>query len=79
MFWRRLKEDMQAVFDNDPAAKNYVEVVLTYPGLHAIWMHRFSNVLYRRRFYTLARIMSHLNRFLTFLPMIINGAIQHKL
>jgi len=53
------------VFDNDPAANNLVEVLLTYPGLHAIWLHRVSHRLYRRRFFTLARLVSHVSRFLT--------------
>ena len=38
----RLKEDIEVVFDRDPAAKSVVEVLLNYPGLHAIWFHRLS-------------------------------------
>ncbi len=64
-FWDSCKEDIRAVFDNDPAARSMVEVTLTYPGLHAIWMHRFSHCLYEKKRYTLARIVSHLGRFLT--------------
>ncbi|MGH2370879.1 MAG: serine O-acetyltransferase, partial [Chloroflexota bacterium] len=44
---RVIREDLQAVFDRDPAARNVVEVVLAYPGLHAIWLHRLVNRLHR--------------------------------
>ncbi|KAE9717628.1 serine O-acetyltransferase, partial [Escherichia coli] len=40
MFFKMLKEDIDTVFDQDPAARSYIEVVLTYSGLHAIWAHR---------------------------------------
>jgi len=63
--FNRIREDIQAVFNHDPAAKNILEVVTCYPGLHAIWIHRLAHWLYRRRFYTLARMISHLGRFLT--------------
>ena len=63
--FRTLKSDIQAVFDNDPAARNWLEVVLTYSGLHAIWMHRIAHALYKRKFYTLARIISQFSRFMT--------------
>jgi|CeladaMinimDraft_18_1061708.scaffolds.fasta_scaffold01821_1 serine O-acetyltransferase len=63
--FRKLKSDIQAVFDNDPAARNWFEVVFTYSGLHAIWMHRIAHALYKRKFYTLARIISQFSRFMT--------------
>lgn len=62
---RAMKEDIQAVFERDPAAKNVFEVILAYPGLHAVWMYRIAHKLYRARLYTLARLVSHLARFLT--------------
>jgi len=61
----RIREDIQAVFNHDPAANNFLEVVTCYPGLHAIWIHRAAHRLYRRRLWTLARMVSHLGRFLT--------------
>jgi len=61
----RLEEDLQVVFDKDPAARTRWEVVTSYPGLHAIWLHRIAHALWRRRFHWLARFTSHLNRFLT--------------
>ena len=65
MFIDRLKYDIKSVFDNDPAARNTWEVVLTYPGLHALWMHRIAHRLYLKDRFTLARLVSHFNRFLT--------------
>ncbi|MBU4532194.1 MAG: serine O-acetyltransferase [Eubacteriales bacterium] len=60
-----LRKDVQAVFERDPAAKNLLEVLLCYPGLHALIMHRFAHAVYRRRLFTLARLMSHFSRFIT--------------
>ena len=64
-FWKRLAEDIQTVFEKDPAAKNIIEVLLCYPGLHALWLHRIAHSLYEERLILLARIISHINRFLT--------------
>jgi len=61
----RLKEDLQAVFERDPAARTRWEVVTSYPGLHAIWLHRLAHALWHRRLRWLARFISHVSRFLT--------------
>jgi serine O-acetyltransferase len=61
----RLREDLNTVFEKDPAARSWWEVVTCYPGLHAIWMHRIAHALWRRHLYWLARFLSHINRFLT--------------
>ena len=61
----RISEDIQTVFLRDPAAKNWLEVILTYPGLHALWLHRLAHWLYQNRFFTLARLVSHFNRWFT--------------
>ncbi|TYA09849.1 serine O-acetyltransferase [Paenibacillus faecis] len=63
--FKRMKSDIQAVFENDPAARSWFEVVFTYSGLHAIWSHRIAHALYRRRWFTLARIVSQVSRFFT--------------
>jgi serine O-acetyltransferase len=63
--FERLREDIQTIKERDPAAKNYVEIFLCYPGLHAIWLHRIAHFLYKKRWYTTARLISHLNRSLT--------------
>ncbi|PTM54721.1 serine O-acetyltransferase [Desmospora activa] len=60
-----LKSDIDAVFDRDPAARNTFEVVLTYSGLHAVWLHRFAHWLFHKKQLLLARIVSQLNRFIT--------------
>lgn len=65
MFFRMLKEDIDTVFDQDPAARSYFEVILTYSGLHAIWAHRIAHALYKRKFYFLARLISQVSRFFT--------------
>ncbi|MGM0398589.1 MAG: serine O-acetyltransferase [Halobacteriota archaeon] len=61
----RIAEDVRTVLDRDPAARNVAEVLLTYPGLHAIWFHRVSHYLWTHGFKLLARLLSHLSRLLT--------------
>jgi serine O-acetyltransferase len=63
--WELLKEDIRTIKDRDPAAKNAVEVLLCYPGLHAIWLHRIAHALYQRGWFTTARLVSHFSRGLT--------------
>jgi serine O-acetyltransferase len=63
--WERLKEDLRTVKERDPAAKNYVEIFLCYPGLHAIWFHRIAHSFYQSGWYTIARLISHFNRWFT--------------
>jgi serine O-acetyltransferase len=63
--FQRLREDIHTVIERDPAAKNLFEVLLCYPGLHAIWTHRIAHFFYRHRWYTFARFVSHISRALT--------------
>jgi serine O-acetyltransferase len=60
-----IKEDIQNIFAKDPAAKNTLEVLLCYPGLHAIWFYRIAHWFYRNKMHTIARIISHISRFAT--------------
>ena len=60
-----MKEDIDVVFEQDPAARSYLEVILTYSGLHAIWAHRIAHAFYKRKFYFLARTISQISRFFT--------------
>jgi len=60
-----LRNDIQSVFDRDPAARSRMEVLLCYPGLHAIWFHRVAHWLWQRNHRLLARWLSHWGRFLT--------------
>jgi serine O-acetyltransferase len=64
-FVRTLKEDIRAVFDRDPAARSTLEVLVTYPGLHALWGYRFSHWLWTHRLKFLGRLLSSIMRFLT--------------
>lgn len=61
----RMKSDIQAVFDNDPAARNTLEVIFTYSGLHALWSHRIAHWLYNKKRYIMARFISQVSRFFT--------------
>ena len=60
-----LKEDIQTAFREDPAARNTIEVLFCYPGLHAIWAHRISHWLWQKGFKNLSRFLAHFSRFLT--------------
>jgi len=61
----RIKEDIKSVFDRDPAARNTFEVLTNYPGMHAIWIHRLSNKLWKNDWKLLARLISTFARWLT--------------
>ena len=62
---RIIRNDIQSVFERDPAARSTLEVLLCYPGLHAVWGHRLSHWLWVRNLRLLARWISHLFRLLT--------------
>lgn len=63
--FKRIRSDIKAVWERDPAAKSILEILLCYPGLHAIWAHRVAHRLYRWRLFTAARIISQIARHLT--------------
>lgn len=63
--FKRMKEDMDVIFKEDPAARTYFEVFLTYSGLHAIWNHRIAHQFYKWKLYFIARAISQFSRFLT--------------
>jgi serine O-acetyltransferase len=60
-----MREDMDVVFDQDPAARTYMEVFLTYSGLHAVWNHRIAHWFYNKRMFFIARAISQISRFFT--------------
>lgn len=62
---RRVREDVAAARANDPAARSALEVVLAYPGVHALWAHRIAHRLWRSEHKLSARLVSHVGRFLT--------------
>lgn len=63
--WTTLRKDLQAVLDRDPAARSSVEVLVAYPGFHALMAHRVSSRLWQRRHKLAARALSHLSRGIT--------------
>ncbi|MEG4810714.1 serine O-acetyltransferase [Microcoleus sp. F8-D3] len=63
--WQAVREDFRIIFDRDPAARNWLEVLCCYPGFHALTLYRFAHWLYRRRVAFIPRLISHLTRFLT--------------
>lgn len=63
--FKKLAEDAKAAMARDPAARSMIEVVLTYPGLHAIFFYRVANALWRHELQLPARILSTLGRFFT--------------
>lgn len=64
-WYRRLRRDIAAVFERDPAARSLWEVLLCYPGFHALQMHRLSHWLWRKGLRLPARLLAHFSRFLT--------------
>ena len=62
---KNLRRDIQAVFERDPAARTTLEVITCYPGFHALRFHRLAHWLWTHRLRLLARMLSHLSRFLT--------------
>jgi serine O-acetyltransferase len=63
--WQTLKEDIQVIFQRDPAARSTWEVAVAYPGFHAILIYRLAHWIWQRKLTTLARFVSHVGRFLT--------------
>ncbi|MFC1509777.1 serine O-acetyltransferase [Candidatus Omnitrophota bacterium] len=63
--FERIKEDIKSAMEKDPAVKDKLEVLLCYPGLHALWVHRAAHFLYKKKLYVIARVISHVVRFLT--------------
>lgn len=60
-----MREDVRCIFEQDPAARSTLEVVLTYAGLHAVWAHRIAHKLYNMNLRFLARVVSQISRFFT--------------
>ena len=63
--FKRMREDIDVVFERDPAARSILEVICCYPGLHAVWLHRISHWLWIHDANFFARLVSHGARFLT--------------
>ena len=65
MLFSNMREDIRSVFNRDPAARSTLELLVAYPGLHAVWAHRTEHWLWEHGFKLLARWLSHGTRFLT--------------
>lgn len=63
--FKMLREDIEVVFDQDPAARSHIEVILTYSGLHAVWAHRLAHFFYKKKLFFIARSISQISRFFT--------------
>ena len=75
----RVKEDISIVFERDPAARHAFEVLTTYPGLHAVLIHRLSFWLWNFGLKWLARFISHLSRWVTGIEIHPGATIGHRL
>lgn len=78
-WWAIVRSDIDTVFENDPAARGWFEVVFTYSGLHAIWAHRVAHRFYRIGWFTLARMISQISRFMTGIEIHPGARIGKKL
>ena len=77
--FQKAKSDIQSAFDRDPAARRPLEILLAYPGVHAVWGHRLAHWLWVHHFKLIARWLSHVNRFLTGIEIHPGAVIGEKL
>jgi len=63
--FNRFRKDIKVIFDRDPAARSFAEVLICYPGLHALWFHRVAHRLYKKGWILLPRLISQFSRFVT--------------
>jgi len=78
-FFQSVRDDIRAVFERDPAARSYAEVLLCYPGLHALWFHRINHGIWNLGLRTLARFFSQIARWLTLIEIHPGAQIGHRL
>ncbi|MFH0798630.1 MAG: serine O-acetyltransferase [Pseudomonadota bacterium] len=62
---RTIRDDFSMVFERDPAARSKLEIILCYPGLHSLILHRVANVLWNHHLKLFARMLSHFSRWIT--------------
>ena len=63
--FEKFKQDLSIVFERDPAARSYFEILTTYPGVHAIIFHRIAHKIWKIKLFWIARLISHISRLLT--------------
>ncbi len=76
--FKQIREDVQSVFHRDPAARNSLEVILTYPGLHAVLLHRLAHKLWCLDLKLLARVIGTFSRWLTGIEIHPGAAIGRR-
>jgi serine O-acetyltransferase len=75
----RIREDVRSVFERDPAARSRLEVLLCYPGLWAVWVHRISHALWCAKLRLPARILSQISRFYSGVDIHPGAQLGHRL
>ena len=76
--FKTFREDIETALAKDPAARNLLEVFFCYPGLHAVWLHRLSYLLWTHRLRFLSRLLSHINRRITGIDIHPNAVIGRR-
>jgi serine O-acetyltransferase len=76
--FKTLREDIDAVFERDPAVRSRLEVVLCYPSFHAVLFYRAARAAWRREWFLLGRILSHTGRFFTGIEIHPGAKIGHS-
>jgi serine O-acetyltransferase len=76
--FKTIREDIRNVFSKDPAARNVLEVIFLYPGLHALWFHRLAHWLWQHKLRFFARLLSHVGRLLTGIEIHPGATIGHR-
>jgi serine O-acetyltransferase len=79
MSFNRLKQDLRAFRERDPAARSLLEIALCYPGFHALVLHRVAHFLWKRSLHLLARIVSQFGRLFTGIEIHPGAKIGHRL
>lgn len=75
----RIRDDVRSVFERDPAARSWTEVLLCYPGLWAVWIHHVSHRMWKAKFHLLARLLSQGARFFTGVDIHPGAELGHRL
>ncbi|MDR4509972.1 MAG: serine O-acetyltransferase [Candidatus Brocadiaceae bacterium] len=76
--FKRLREDINVVFQHDPAARSKLEVIFCYPGVHALCLHRIAHYLWGKKYFFSARFLSHINRMITGIEIHPAAVIGHR-
>ena len=63
--FKQIRDDINSVYDRDPAARSALEIIFCYPGLHAVWLHRIAHWFWQGEWFFLGRFISQASRFLT--------------